>query len=226
MSNSAVVRTQGDSLNVRSSPNGQIIDTLANGTIVQIEGSPIYAGSYEWVPIGINRWVAAKYLEVLSGSEDRVEDSISDLPPGAKVIATQTPETIAGGLKVYRTQLIDQTRRVIKTVRCVSGRVGLQTPSSQPNSQTPIPFGVYRFDYPGYVEYAPGEFGGVWSAVTPTFATQRSGFGIHYDPSTFSNNSQTGTAGCLATPTIEERDAMTHFIETYKPTHLVVQSGV
>lgn len=220
MSKTVVVRTQGDPLNVRSSPNGQIIDTLPNGTIVEIEGSPVNTGGYEWVLIGTNRWVASQYLAALSS------DSTTNLPPGSKVVATQTQETIAGGLKVYRTQLIDHSDRVVQTVRCVSGRVGLQTPSDQPNSQTPIPFGVYTFDYPGWVEYAPGEFGGVWSAVTPTFATQRGGFGLHYDPSTFSNNSQTGTAGCLATPTVEERDTMTHFIKTYKPTHLVVQKGV
>ncbi len=219
MNYTAIVKTQGDSLNVRSSPNGQVIDSLANGTKVTVTGNPVAAGGRNWLPIGENRWVASEYLvKEASGN--------SNNPTGtAKVVATQTNETIGGGLKVYRTQLIDSTGKVVNTVRCVSGRIGNQTPTNQPGSQSPIPFGVFKFDKPGSVEAAGGEFGGVWSPVTPTFPTRRSAMGVHYDPSAFKNNSQTGTAGCLATPTIEEREIMTDFIRTYKPTHLIVQKA-
>ncbi|HEY9849761.1 MAG TPA: SH3 domain-containing protein [Leptolyngbyaceae cyanobacterium] len=219
MNYTAIVKTQGDQLNVRSSPNGQVIDSLANGTKVTVIGNPVAAGGRNWLPIGENRWVASEYLvKEASGN--------SNHPTGtAKVVATQTNETIGGGLKVYRTQLIDNTGKVVNTVRCVSGRIGNQTPTNQPGSQSPIPFGVFKFDKPGSVEAAGGEFGGVWSPVTPTFPTRRSGMGVHYDPSALKNNSQTGTAGCLATPTIEEREIMTNFIRTYKPTHLIVQKA-
>lgn len=219
MNYSATVRTEGDPLNVRSSPNGEIIDSLVNGTKVSVTGEPVAAGGRNWVQIGSDRWVAADYLSTIGKDENR------NVRPtqGAKIVATQTNEKIAGGLRIYRTQLIDSTGKVINTVRCVSGRIGKQIPSDSPGSQTPIPFGIYTFDRPGSVEAAPGEFGGVWSPVTPTFKTSRGGFGVHYDPSTFKSNSQTGTAGCLATPTIEEREIVTNFIRTYKPTHLIIQ---
>lgn len=218
MTYTAIIKTQGDPLNVRSSPNGQVIDSLANGTEVTVTGNPVATGGRNWVQIGTNRWVAAEFLVK--------ETSGNNNPTGtAKVVATQTNETIGGGLKVYRTQLIDNTGKVVNTVRCVSGRVGNQTPTNQPGSQSPIPFGVYTFDKPGSIEVAGGEFGGVWSPVTPTFPTRRSGIGVHYDPSAFKNNSQTGTAGCLGTPTIEEREIMSNFIRTYKPTHLIVQKA-
>ncbi len=223
MSYTAIVRTQGDPLNVRSSPNGQVVDTVANGAKVMVTGGPVAAGGKNWVQIGPNRWVALEFLTKETPADNNNDNYLSI--KGAKVVATQTNETIGGGLKVYRTQLIDGTGKVVNTVRCVSGRVDKQTPSDIAGSQTPIPFGVYTFDRPGSVENASGEFGGVWSPVTPTFKTGRSGLGVHYDPSVFKNNSQTGTSGCFATPTIEEREVMTNFIRTYKPTHLIIQKN-
>lgn len=209
----AYVRTSGDPLRVRSAPNGPQVDLLANGSQVFVTGNSVSAGGRAWAPIGTNRWVAAEFLSTTVVHQE------------AKVVATRTTETLGGGLRVYRTQLIDSTGNVINTVRGVSGRVGKQTPSHTAGSQTPLPFGTYKFDRPGSVEAAPGEFGGVWSAVTPTFTTSRSGLGIHYDPSAFSYNANTGTAGCFATPTTGERDIMTQFIRTYKPTSFVVQEG-
>lgn len=210
----AYIRTNGDSLNVRSAPNGQIVGSLPNGSKVTVTGNPVTAGGLSWVPIGTNRWVASNYLSVPSVQGD------------ATVVATRTANTIGGGLRVYKTQLIDGNGNVINTVRGISGRVGKQIPSHTAGSQTPLPFGTYKFDSPGYVDFsAGGEFGGVWSPVTPTFSTGRSGIGIHYDPSCFANSSQTGTSGCFATPTQEERDIMTQFIQTYKPVYFIVQEG-
>jgi hypothetical protein len=143
----------------------------------------------------------------------------------AEIIAIQTNETLGGGLKVYQVQLIDDSGRVVNTIRAVSGRRDKQIPSDRAGSQTPLPYGLYRFDNPGNVTYMGGEFGGTWSAITPTFKTGRSGIGIHYDPSAFKNNSQAGTAGCLATPTLAERDIMTNFIRTYRPTQITVQKA-
>ncbi|OKH33054.1 peptide-binding protein [[Phormidium ambiguum] IAM M-71] len=224
MSYKAVVRTEGDPLNVRSTPNGEIIDKLINGTEVEVTGELVVAGRRNWVSIGVNRWVAAEFIVKITQENNDSNQDFSSIK-GAKIVATQTDEIIAGGLKVYRTQLIDEKGKIINTVRAVSGRVDKQIPSNVPGSQTPIPFGIYTFNNPGSVEARPGEFGGVWSPVTPTFPTKRGGFGVHYDPSAFKNNSQSGTAGCLGTPTIKERDIVTNFIRTYKPTHLIVQKN-
>ncbi|MGA9378781.1 MAG: SH3 domain-containing protein [Phormidium sp.] len=224
MTYNAVVRTKGDPLNVRSTPNGEIIDSLSNGTEVEVTGEPVAGGGRNWVAIGTNRWVSAEFILQISQDDSDSNQSFNSIK-GAKIVAIQTDEIIAGGLKVYRTELITETGKIINRVRTVSGRIEKQTPSAIPGSQTPIPFGIYTFDRPGIVEARSGEFGGVWSPVTPTFPTKRGGFGVHYDPSAFKNNSQTGTAGCLGTPTIKEREIVTNFIRTYKPTHLIVQKN-
>jgi hypothetical protein len=215
MTPTAIVNTPGDTLNVRSTPNGEIVDILNDGTSVEISGDSVNIEGEIWIPIGTNRWVAAEFLKI-------VNSAILEIP-GAKILATQTDEQIGGGLQVYQTQLLDNTGKIIHTVRCVSGRIGHQISSDESGTQTPLPFGIYTFDAPGIVEDAPGEFGGVWSAITPTFPTQRAGLGVHYDPSAFLSVSETGTSGCLATPTIEEREIMTTFILEYQPTHLIVQ---
>ena len=116
MNLTAIVTTYGDTLNVRSTPNGEIVDVLENGTQVTITGDSVNIEGEMWTPIGINRWVATSFLTMINSE-------ILNLP-GAKIIATQTPEEIAGGLNVYQTQLIDQTGKIIDQVRCVSGRIG------------------------------------------------------------------------------------------------------
>ncbi|MBW4606072.1 MAG: SH3 domain-containing protein [Hassallia sp. WJT32-NPBG1] len=200
----------GDSLAVRSKPNGEKIDFLTNGSEVSVKGEPVYAGDRNWVQIAANRWVAKEFLTVIKG---------------ARVVAARSSKTISGGLRVYETRLIDGTGKVVKTVRAISGRANKQTPSHIANSQAPLPFGIYTFTYPGIVEFKGGEFGGVWSPVIPAFKTGRTELGIHYDPSALLQNANSGTVGCFATPTVEERDTMTNFIRTYKPTHFIVYEG-
>ncbi|KYC35273.1 peptide-binding protein [Scytonema hofmannii PCC 7110] len=208
-----VATKEGDPLTVRSKPNGESVGSLSNGTEVQVTGEPVQAGNRKWVQIGTNRWVANEFLTTIKT---------------ARVVAKRTTKTIGGGLRVYETRLIDSNGNVINTVQAVSGRVGKQTPSDVAGSETPLPFGIYKFDSLGVVGTPPGnkpEFGGVWSPVTPLFSTGRSGIGVHYDPSALAQNANTGTAGCFATPTVKERDIMTNFIRTHKPTHLIVYEG-
>ncbi|MEA5571082.1 SH3 domain-containing protein [Calothrix sp. UHCC 0171] len=200
---------EGDNLSVRNRANGDVVTSLTNGTEVTVISEPIFAGSRNWVQIGTNRWVAHEFLTVIRS---------------AKLVAKRTTETI-NGLRIYQTRLIDGTGKVINTVRAVSGRANKQTPSHIAGSQTPLPFGIYKFDFPGSVKFQGGEFGGVWSPVTPIFKTGRSEIGVHYDPSALLKNADSGTAGCFATPTTKEKDIMTNFIRTYQPTHLIVYEG-
>ena len=58
----AYVNTAGTPLNVRSAPNGRIIGTVANGTIVNAANNAVTAGGYHWVEIAPSRWVAAEFL--------------------------------------------------------------------------------------------------------------------------------------------------------------------
>ncbi|MEO1372960.1 MAG: SH3 domain-containing protein [Cyanobacteria bacterium J06635_10] len=214
MAYTAYVSTKNaKSLTVRNAPLGDKVDSLSNGSEVIVRGESVPKGNWNWVEIGDNRWVALEYLTTIRNT---------------KVIATRSRETIGGGLRVYKTRLIDSRGNVVNRVRLISGRVNKQTPSDKPNSQTPPPFGIYTFDTPGWVyegEDLKAEFGGVWSPITPRFSTNRSEIGVHYDPSTFKRNHNVGTSGCFATPTANERNIMTKFIRTHKPKHFIFYEG-
>lgn len=241
-----LVKTNGDPLNVRQTANGEIVGSIANGTIVTVLGKPVNLGGHTWLEIkpmanipSDRQWVASQYLVAVESSQNyHTGTSIptptptnttnpTNQPPitKAKIVATSSNETIGGGLYIYYTQLIDQAGNIIDTVRCVSGRTWNQIPSHANGSQSPLPFGVYKFDQPGSVEYLDGEFGGVWSGITATFPTERNALGVHFDPSAFAYDENTGTSGCLATVTEVERDIMTDFILQYQPTHLIVQEA-
>lgn len=210
MAYTAYISTKdGDNLNVRDRANGNVVGSLSNGTEVTVISGPVFAGSRNWLQIGTNRWVGQDFVRVINS---------------AKLVAKRTTDTI-NRLRVYQVRLIDRNGKLINTVRAVSGRADRQTPSDVAGSQTPIPFGIYTFDFPGVVEFKDGEFGGVWSSATPIFSTGRSELGVHYDPSALLNNNNSGTAGCLATPTIRERDIVTSFIRAHKPSHLIVYEG-
>lgn len=233
-----LVKTNGDPLNVRKVANGEIVGSITNGSIVTILGKPINLAGHTWIEIkpianipSDRQWVASEYLVAVPSSQNFHAGKITPSPTNnhpitkAKIIASSSNETIGGGLYVYYAQLIDQAGKIVDTVRCVSGRTWNQIPSHENGSQSPLPFGIYTFDDPGSVEYLGGEFGGIWSGITPTFPTNRNGLGLHFDPSAFANDENTGTSGCLATVTEAERDIMTDFILKYQPTHLIVQKA-
>lgn len=235
-----LVKTNGDPLNVRQAANGEIVGSISNGTIVTILGKPVNLGGYTWQEIqpmahipSDRQWLASQYLVAVATSKNFYPGTAiltptpTEHPPiiKAKIVATSSNETIGGGLYIYYAQLIDEAGNIIDTVRCVSGRTWNQTPCHVNGSQSPLPFGTYTFDQPGSVEYLDGEFGGVWSSITATFPTERNALGVHFDPSAFAYNENTGTSGCLATVTEAERDIMTDFIRQYQPTHLIVQDA-
>ena len=62
MSNGAYVKTNGDVLNVRSTPNGKVVDSLPNGTLIEVLGNTVSAGGFNWIQISPNRWIASEYL--------------------------------------------------------------------------------------------------------------------------------------------------------------------
>ena len=57
----AYIKTKGDTLNVRSEPNGLIVSTFDNGSIVNMLIRPVNAGGYDWVPVE-QGWVADEFV--------------------------------------------------------------------------------------------------------------------------------------------------------------------
>jgi Bacterial SH3 domain len=61
----AHVKTSGDTLNFRSEPNGSILSTLDNGSVIKILISPVNAGGRDWISVSSNSvegWVAAEFI--------------------------------------------------------------------------------------------------------------------------------------------------------------------
>ena len=58
----AYVHTSGMPLNVRSTPNGRIVGTVPNGSIVNAARGSVLEGGYNWVEIAPNRWVASEFI--------------------------------------------------------------------------------------------------------------------------------------------------------------------
>lgn len=57
----AYIKTKGDTLNVRSAPNGSIISTFDNGSIVNMLIRSVNAGEHDWVPVD-QGWVAREFI--------------------------------------------------------------------------------------------------------------------------------------------------------------------
>ncbi|MGL6280800.1 MAG: hypothetical protein ACRC2J_00165, partial [Microcoleaceae cyanobacterium] len=119
-----LVKTNGDPLNVRQAANGEIVGTVANGTIITTVGKAISLAGNSWIEIkpianipSDRQWVASKYLVAVASSQNFHPNKPTDNPPikKAKIIATSSKETIGGGLRVYYAQLIDETGNIIDT---------------------------------------------------------------------------------------------------------------
>jgi hypothetical protein len=68
LSNINYVKTSGDTLNIRSEPNGTILSTFDNGTAIKAIIQPVKAGGRDWIPVWSwakdvkKGWVAAEFI--------------------------------------------------------------------------------------------------------------------------------------------------------------------
>ncbi|ANV88500.1 peptidoglycan DD-metalloendopeptidase family protein [Picosynechococcus sp. PCC 7117] len=130
------------------------------------------------------------------------------------VSATRTGTKNSNGLYIYNVtfKAVDEEF----TIPMVSGVPSTQD-SGQENvsgSLAPLPSGEYSLapvvTSGGLV--ANPALGGVWAALTPKFSTNRTALGLHHDGGAL------GTAGCLATITLADRDRMVAFLRRHRPT--------
>lgn len=68
----AIVSADGDGLNLRKSPGGDLVRTIPDGTVVVVtSASPVSSGGRQWVSVSSPQgegWVAAEYLRKSSAS--------------------------------------------------------------------------------------------------------------------------------------------------------------
>ncbi|MBD1911543.1 MULTISPECIES: peptidoglycan-binding domain-containing protein [unclassified Leptolyngbya] len=95
-SSSAVVRTSGDVLNVRSWPNGEVISSLANGTPVVLTGDEEFAGGLTWAELSVGGWVARNFLSFTGTGGP------GDYTPGAGPYVVAIPGNDPDDLRVVR----------------------------------------------------------------------------------------------------------------------------
>jgi hypothetical protein len=70
----ANVRADGGQLNVRAQPNGEIIKTIPDESLIYVFSDPIAAGTSEWVAVGSGCYVSLRYL--VKVEEDLSPDSV------------------------------------------------------------------------------------------------------------------------------------------------------
>ena len=84
------VKTSGDTLNVRSEPNGSILSTFDNGSVIKTLIRPVNAGGRDWIPVwaeGVEGWAAAEFIAeaiVLYQVERIIDPSV----PGSESVGT------------------------------------------------------------------------------------------------------------------------------------------
>jgi hypothetical protein len=90
------VSTGGGNLNIRSTPNGTLVGTQANGAQGTVIGGPQYANSIWWWQVnftsGVDGWAAENYLVLAAGALTPTLDQITltaTRPSGQQVSGVQ-----------------------------------------------------------------------------------------------------------------------------------------
>jgi hypothetical protein len=106
------VKTNGDTLNVRSEPNGSVLSTLDNGSIIETLIRPANAGGIDWIPVsngvpvsvgGVEGWVAANFIA-----------KATILYQAYRIIDPSVPRSNSVGTTAFKIELADKTLKFIE----------------------------------------------------------------------------------------------------------------
>jgi hypothetical protein len=100
------VKTSGDTLNVRSEPNGSILSTFDNGSIIKTLIRPVNVGGRDWIPVwveGVEGWVAAEFI-----AEATVLYKVD------RIIDPSVPGSESVGTTAFKIELADKTLKFIE----------------------------------------------------------------------------------------------------------------
>lgn len=125
------------------------------------------------------------------------------------------------GNPIYILEAYEKGQKIY-AFQAVTGRTYSQNRNrDRSGSEAPLPDGKYIISSK-IVAGLLVETGETFIPVYPTFSTNRTALGIHYDPSYNKNNGEDGTAGCIGLTKIGDRDKINQFVVQYKPKELIV----
>ena len=104
----------------------------------------------------------------------------------------------------------------------VTGRAYTQNRNRNTSgTEAPLPDGDYTVSF-NTVPATHVEVGDRFLPIQPTFRTNRTFLGIHYDPSYEKTNGEDGTAGCIALTNRGDFSKLLQYISSYRPQYLTV----
>lgn len=159
-------------------------------------------------------------LQVIEPVEQQQEVAVVASYP--HMTMTSTGQRNRFGNPVYQINMYGSGGKLVGTVKAVSGRASTQGLNRHiPNREAPLPNGKYAIS----TQVIPGtepEVGGLFLPITPLFSTGRSALGFHVDPSYNRDAKEDGTAGCVGTTTVQERNFLFTYVRNYRPRYFVV----
>jgi hypothetical protein len=131
-----------------------------------------------------------------------------------KLVLTPSGTVNKFGNPIYKLTVI-VSGVVMAEFETVAGRAHTQSKNRHvAGTEAPPPNGRYRVNRYARTS-SEHEVGGKFLDITPLFNTGRSALGFHVDPSFEKNRKEDGTAGCIATTTVADRDLLYKLISRY-----------
>lgn len=149
------------------------------------------------------------------------------MPKETALRLTPSPRFTKTGERILTLTLI-RNGQVIQELPAVSGKADVQYfrtgSQSRSGSREPLPQGVYRVGGVDRAGGLPAAMGDTFIPLTPLFATNRTGIGIHHDADRATGGA--GTIGCLGL--LEKRGIQTvaDFVSQYQVSKLIVDYGL
>jgi len=149
------------------------------------------------------------------------------MPKETVLRLTLSPRFTATGERILTLALV-RNGQVLHTLQAVSGKADVQYfrtgQQSRSGSREPLPQGVYRVGSVDRSGGLPAAMGDTFIPLTPLFATNRNGIGIHHDADRAIGGA--GTIGCLGL--LEKRSVQTvaQFVSQYQVKKLIVDYGL
>ncbi|MGG6294762.1 hypothetical protein ACQ4M4_10080 [Leptolyngbya sp. AN02str] len=120
-----IVKTPGGPLNVRSEPNGRVIDRLPNGDVIELTGT----NENGWLELTDGSWVYAPFIETTADTTDTGESEAGAI---AQDVAPADPTPIIASATEPRVGYIDSQGGLVNIRSVPGGDVVTTVPNETP----------------------------------------------------------------------------------------------